>query len=103
MLVGRTQYEPWVKKTLNRQNRRWLLLFEGNGPRAQGRPVRVSLVWAIGSTLLYLRSAGGARLEDQVSVVIRNRVGAVILATLSRMRWEKAYPLPCSWSTRNPP
>ena len=102
MLVGRTQYEPLVKKTLNREKRRSLLLFEGNEPRAQVRPIGLSPVWAIGSTLLYLRSPGGARLEDQVSVVIRNRVGATILATTSRMLWEESYPLPCSWSTRKP-
>ena len=76
--------------------------FEADGYAAQVRAIRVWLDWAIGSTLLYLRSAEGARLEGQVLVVIRNRAGAIILATTPRMRWEKACPLPCSWATCKP-
>ena len=102
MLVGRTQCEPWVKKMLNRQRQRWLLQCEGESSCAQVRAIRDWLAWAIESTLLYLRSVGGARLEGQVLVVIRDGAGAIILAAISRMWWEKIYPPPCSWSTCEP-
>ena len=69
-----------------------MLQFEGEGSGAQVRAIRDWLAWAIESSLLYLRTAGGARLEGQVLVVIRKEAGAIILAAISRMWWEKTYP-----------